>query len=165
MGTNSPEMAIDRIILIYFVFVEDTRAGKACVAQAVSLRILLPTRKTSMKSWLVLMSIALSGCIPIRVIPKYNPDIYLAPPVIQGYQKTDTIGHTDTEQRWKDLQACGVKNYSDGRLDLSVAYSGMTTQDVIERRKAISTCMEEKGYVIYNRSKCIKNKKLTGLCN
>ncbi|MBP6861255.1 MAG: hypothetical protein KBC57_02710 [Neisseriaceae bacterium] len=109
--------------------------------------------------------IILSGCIPVRVISKYNPDIYLAPPAIQGYQKANSIGHTNTDQRWEDLQACGVKNYSDGRLDLSVAYSGMTTQDVIERRKAISACMEEKGYVIYNRSKCIKNKKPTGLCN
>ncbi len=111
------------------------------------------------------MSIMLSGCIPIRVIPKYNPDIYLAPPAVQGYQKTNSIGHTDTEQRWKDLQACGVIDYNRGSLDLNASGPGETSQQVVQRRDKINGCMKEKGYVIYNRSKCINNKKLTGLCN
>ncbi|MGO3859015.1 MAG: hypothetical protein ACTJHL_07180 [Neisseriaceae bacterium] len=118
-----------------------------------------------MKSWLVLMSIALSGCIPIRVIPKYNPDIYLVPPAVQGYQKTDTIGHTDTEQRWKDLQACGVRQYDEGRLDLNAFGPDDTTQQVIARRDRINGCMKAKGYVIYSNLRCVKNKKPTGLCN
>lgn len=80
--------------------------------------------------------------------------------IFQGYQKTNTIGHTEPEQRWNDLKACGVKNYSDGRLDLSVAYSNMTTQQVIARRNEIWACTEAKGYVIYGALKCKENSKI-----
>ncbi|MBP6861254.1 MAG: hypothetical protein KBC57_02705 [Neisseriaceae bacterium] len=118
-----------------------------------------------MKRCLVLIGIVLSGCVPIRVIPKYNSDIYLAPPVIQGYQKKETIGHTDPDQRWKDLQVCGVVDYNRGDLDLNASAPGESSKQVIARRENISACMKAKGYVIYSNLRCIKNKKPTGLCN
>ncbi|MBP6861249.1 MAG: hypothetical protein KBC57_02680 [Neisseriaceae bacterium] len=111
------------------------------------------------------MSIALSGCIPIRVIPKYNPNIYGLPPPVEGYQKTETIGHTNTDQRWKDLQACGVKQYNEGRLGLNGSMPGETFQQGINRRDKVNSCMKKKGYVIYSPESCMKNKKPTGLCN
>ncbi|MGO3859014.1 MAG: hypothetical protein ACTJHL_07175 [Neisseriaceae bacterium] len=139
--------------------------GKACGAYAISLQVSLSTRKKSMKSWLVLMSIALSGCIPIRVIPKYNPNIYDLPPPVEGYQKAETIGYTNTDQRWKDLQACGVRKYNEGLLDLNGQGPGVTVKQVIVRRDKVNGCMKEKGYVIYSPERCMKNKKPTGLCN
>ncbi|MBP6861251.1 MAG: hypothetical protein KBC57_02690 [Neisseriaceae bacterium] len=111
------------------------------------------------------MSIALSGCIPIRVIPKYNPNIYGLPPLVQGYQKTETIGHTDPDLRWRDLQSCGVRQYNEGRLDIGGSRPGETSTQVIARRDRINGCMKAKGYVIYSPERCMKNKKPTGLCN
>lgn len=91
--------------------------------------------------------------------------IYLAPPAVQGFQKTDTIGHTDPEQRWKDLQACGVIDYDKGSLDLNASEPGETSLQVIARRDRIAGCMRNKGYVIYDTVRFFKNKKPTGLCN
>ncbi|MBP6861250.1 MAG: hypothetical protein KBC57_02685 [Neisseriaceae bacterium] len=118
-----------------------------------------------MNKWMLLIGIMLSGCIPIRVIPKYNPDIYLVPPAVQGYQKADTIGHTDPDLRWRDLQSCGVRQYNEGRLDLGGSRPGETSAQVIARRDRINGCMKTKGYVIYSNLTCVKNKKPTGLCN
>ncbi|XDZ50083.1 hypothetical protein AB8Q18_07670 [Neisseriaceae bacterium CLB008] len=119
-----------------------------------------------MNKWLILMlsGTVLSGCL-IRVVTPVNLDAEYYPPPIQGYQKTDTIGHTDPDRRWHDLQTCGVQKYNGGRLDLNGQGPEETVKQVIARRDKIYQCMEAKGYVIYSIERCIKNRKPTGLCN
>ena len=116
--------------------------------------------------YLLMFGCLLSACNTFNVVPGYNPYVSLAPPVIQGWQKADNVGRTNVDKRWQDFQSCGVKNYNNGTLDLSVEYSNMSTNDVIKRRRRIESCMKNKGY-IYLGSKCVdgKNNKLTGLCN
>ncbi len=116
--------------------------------------------------WLIFMlSVALlSGCL-MRVVTPVNLDGQYYPPPVQGYQKKDTIGHTDPDQRWRDLEDCGVMQYNEGRLDLNGQGPRETVKQVIARRDKIYQCMEVKGYVIYSIERCIKNRKPTGLCN
>ena len=109
----------------------------------------------------------LTACSMFYVVPGYDPYVELDPPYIQHYQKPDTIGYTDPEQRWKDFQDCGVKKFNHGNLDLSVRYSGMTSEDVIKRNKAIRECIKkDKGYIFIKVTQCVdgKNDRLTGLC-
>ena len=54
--------------------------------------------------------------------------------VIQAYQKKYSIGHTDVEQRKKDVFACRVKNYNGGNLDGNVLYPDMTDEEGKPRR-------------------------------
>ena len=112
-----------------------------------------------------LSMLILVSCIPIRVVPKYNPDLYNGYKTIQAYQKKETIGHTDVEQRKKDVFACGVKNYREGSLDLSVLYPGMTVEQVIDRRLRFYDCIEKKGYTIIDSSSCTYKGKPRGVCN
>ena len=117
--------------------------------------------------YLLIFSAVLSACNTFNVVPGYSPYVSLNPPTIQHYQKPNTIGHTDPKQRWQDFQDCGVKNFRDGSLDLSNAYPGMTTEQIKQRSIAISSCMENKGYIYLKNTECVdgKNNKLTGLCN
>ncbi len=82
--------------------------------------------------------------------------------LVQKWQKKETIGHTNTEQRRKDFQDCGVKQYKNGVLDLNVRYDGMSS---IDRANKIEACMIEKGY--YEEINCVDYDKneYTGLCN
>ncbi|MEC5211423.1 hypothetical protein RCH20_002507 [Psychrobacter sp. PL15] len=116
---------------------------------------------------LSILAVILSACSAFYVVPGYNPYVSLDPPTIQHWQKPNTIGHTNVDKRWQDAQECGVKNYVNGTLDLSVSYPGMTTEQVKQRSKSISTCMENKGYIYLKNTECVdgKNNKLTGLCN
>lgn len=118
-----------------------------------------------MKTILIFLSSLLVGCIPIRVIPKYNPDVYNDYKVIQAYQKKETIGHTDIKQREADLYACGVRNLFGGTLDLNTQYPEMTDSQVTERRISIDSCMKSKGYIINSRVHCTAKGKPTGFCN
>ncbi|PVZ82319.1 hypothetical protein C9426_30200 [Serratia sp. S1B] len=115
--------------------------------------------------FIIAIALFLNGCVPIRVIPKYSPDTYNGYKVIQAYQKKDTIGYTDVEQRKKDAFACGVRNYFDGNLDLNQHYPEMTIQQIIDRRIRIDNCMENKGYIIHSKERCTINGKPTGFCN
>lgn len=115
--------------------------------------------------FIIAIVLFLNGCVPIRVIPKYNPDLYNGYKVIQGYQKSDTIGYTDREQRKQDAFSCGVKNYNGGNLDLSQNYPKMTIDEIINRRIRIDGCMKKKGYIIYDTTSCTTNGKPTGFCN
>ncbi len=120
-----------------------------------------------------LLAVLLVGCVPIRVVPKYNPDIYAAPPMIQGYQKEETIGHTDVKQREQDLFACGVRNLNDGTLDMdSIDSIGVNSKYAIEfidavdaRRNMINSCMGSKGYILINPLDCVYKGKSNGRCN
>ncbi|MGO3859013.1 MAG: hypothetical protein ACTJHL_07170 [Neisseriaceae bacterium] len=119
-----------------------------------------------MNKWLILMlsGTVLSGCL-IRVVTPVNLDGQYYPPPVQGYQKKDSIGYTDPDRRWRDLQDCGVKQYNEGNLDVGASRAEETVKQVIARRDRIYQCMEVKGYVIYSPERCIKNRKPTGLCN
>lgn len=107
----------------------------------------------------------LTACIPIRVISKYNPDVYNGYKPIQAYQKKNSIGHTDPQQREKDVLACGVRNLMGGILDLNVGYDGMTAYQVVERHIRIDNCMENNGYLIKSTESCTRKGKPTGFCN
>jgi hypothetical protein len=118
--------------------------------------------------YLLIFSAVLSACNTFNVVPGYSPYVSLAPPVIQGWQKADTIGHTNVDKRWQDFQSCGVKKYFDGTLDFNTQYPGMTSEDVSKRSKAIRDCIKDKkGYIFIKTTECVdgKNNKLTGLCN
>jgi len=117
--------------------------------------------------YLLIFGVLLSACGAFNVVPGYNPYVSLAPPYIQGWQKPDTIGHTDVNQRRKDFQSCGVKNFRDGHMDLNNRYPGMTSDDVTMRSKKIRSCIKKKGYVYLGETECVdgKNNKLSGLCN
>ncbi|MHA3060838.1 hypothetical protein ACX1N5_10525 [Acinetobacter sp. ANC 4636] len=116
--------------------------------------------------FIIAIALFLNGCVPIRVIPKYSPDTYNGYKVIQGYQKSDTIGHTDVEQRKQDVFACGVRNYFDGNLDIAQSYPDLTNIDkAIIRRDSIYKCLKNKGYVIHSPERCTVNGKPTGFCN
>lgn len=114
---------------------------------------------------ILLSMFVLVSCIPIRVVPKYNPDLYNGYKLIQAYQKKDTIGHTDVEQRKKDAFACGVINYNGGNLDLNVVYPDQTFEQTDKRSKSVYNCMKDKGYIIGSRLECTNNGKPTGSCN
>lgn len=92
----------------------------------------------------LLSTLLLVSCIPIRVVPKYNPDIYNGYKVIQGFQKKEMIGNTNTIQREKDLKTCGVLNLRDGDLDLNVVYPNTTFDQTDERSKLVYNCMKKK---------------------
>ena len=114
---------------------------------------------------LVLLATYTCACVPIRVVSKYDPDVYNNYTVIQGIQKKDSIGHTNVKQREKDVLDCGVRNLRNGTLDLSVAYPGMSTEQVIARQKNIYNCLESKGYVLISSERCTDNGKPVGICN
>lgn len=119
----------------------------------------------TMKIILSLIFVLLTGCLPIRVIPKYNPDVYNHFKTIQAIQKRDTIGHTDVRQREVDLYACGVRNLFDGNLDLNTQYPEMTDTQMDDRRNSIYTCIESKGYIIRDPINCTVKGKPNGFCN
>ena len=45
--------------------------------------------------YLLIFAVLLSACSAFYVVPGYSPYVSLAPPQIQRWQKSDTIGHTD----------------------------------------------------------------------
>lgn len=84
---------------------------------------------------------------------------------VQGFQKKESIGHTNIAQREKDLRECGVRNFFNGNLDLNTIYEGMDYQQVDQRSDHINNCMRVKGYKIYTRDECAQKGKSTGFCN
>lgn len=114
---------------------------------------------------ILLSTLVLVSCIPIRVVPKYNPDLYNGYKAIQAYQKKESIGHTDVEQRKKDAFECGVRNYNGGNLDLSAQFPDMTSEEVVPRRIRIDNCMKKKDYLIDSKENCTIKGKPTGFCN
>ncbi|WP_143530082.1 hypothetical protein [Rodentibacter trehalosifermentans] len=78
---------------------------------------------------------------------------------IAYYQKYDSIGHTDINERWKDATSCGAK-YNDSDL-----WSIIKPKDF---RKQFRLCMKNKGYRIFDVTECgLKEPKNLnkGLCN
>jgi hypothetical protein len=115
--------------------------------------------------FITILLFILTACIPIRVISKYNPDIYNGYKAIQAYQKKETIGHTDLQQREADIIECGVINLREGNLDLNTRYPNMTSDQVTIRHKNIDNCMKNKGYIIHSAEYCTNKGKPIGFCN
>jgi len=84
---------------------------------------------------------------------------------IQAFQLEGTIGHTDVEQRKKDVLSCGVRNYREGNLDINSRYPDRTDEEVTLQRLRIYDCMENKGYIIHSPEYCISKGKPSGFCN
>ncbi|MDW3569211.1 hypothetical protein ACOTR2_00440 (plasmid) [Enterobacter asburiae] len=106
----------------------------------------------------------LTGC----VVADMDSTNYEYVPYIQTIQKAGHIGHTDREQRKRDLYACGVNPKAD--LDYKywqtdTGYPNQSLQQIITRREKIEGCMKSKGYVLFDYAECGPLKALTGLCN
>ena len=117
-----------------------------------------------MKKFLMISLLFLHGCY------WHNGCLYTAQMVncymdkvpfssIAYYQKTDSIGRTDINQRWRDVELCGAK-YGDSNL-----WSVIKPQNF---RNEFRICMESKGYHIFDSSECgVKEPKglNKGICN
>ncbi|QPB43227.1 hypothetical protein [Rodentibacter haemolyticus] len=73
-------------------------------------------------------------------------------PVIAGYQKQNSIGNTNPQQRLNDIRSCGS---NESLYDFKVGY---------EKFRA---CMSSKGYIYFHPAECgTQNPKWsTGKCN
>lgn len=83
-------------------------------------------------------------------------------PSIAVYQKSNSIGHTDTKQRWVDAASCGAR-YGDENI---IFINGMDWRNNSreERERIINSfryCMNRKGYVRIPFADCYKQ----GICN
>jgi len=75
------------------------------------------------------------GCIsPIRAVSCGGPygETW---PSIAYIQKPETIGHTNSEQRWRDAVACGAE------------YGDVELRSVMHKSEAFDVCMTQKGYI------------------
>ena len=95
--------------------------------------------------------------IPAVVSCGFNeniPDI----PSIAHYQKSNTIGNTDIEQRWKDIVACGGQY---GDVDLNIQNGRDWRVNSREVRELLlrdfDRCMRQKGYKHLKAADCQSN--------
>ncbi|QLB12877.1 hypothetical protein EV697_10814 [Bisgaardia hudsonensis] len=104
-----------------------------------------------MKKIVLILSIFLLNCClysfedecfrPIIQVVSANCEAKKGPiwPAIAHYQKPDTIGHTNSEQRLKDALACGAKDSSLQNLPSDYTING-------KFYKYFEDCMQDKGY-------------------
>ncbi|WP_223540768.1 hypothetical protein [Enterobacter sp. JBIWA003] len=89
-------------------------------------------------------------------------------PYIKTFQKNNTIGDTNIEQRKRDLYSCGVDkstNLDDGTWSRGGSNPNETLQQSVSRAEKLESCMKSKGYVVYGFDECGPLKAPTGLCN
>lgn len=108
----------------------------------------------------------LTGC----VVADMDSTNYTSFPYVQTFQKTETIGHTDVEQRRQDLYSCGVErryplDSNDKSWLRNAIRKGETDTQFDDRVLRVERCMKQKGYTIFGFSDCGPLKKPTGLCN
>lgn len=108
----------------------------------------------------------LTGCV-VADMDSSNYDYF---PYVQTFQKPQTMGHTNVQQRRNDLYSCGVdRKYSLNSWDESFSRNSLPPGETIEqldiRTKKTEDCMKAKGYVIQGFSECGPRKKPSGLCN
>ncbi|QPB43229.1 hypothetical protein [Rodentibacter haemolyticus] len=127
-----------------------------------------------MKNWYVLViSFYLTGCY-FHNGCWYSPqnvscvDKGGAYPYIAFFQKTETIGHTDTAQRWVDVKLCGGVNISKKENSFNIKgdrdNNMVIIPEVVER---FEKCMGSKGYIRLKGYDCGNQnpKWSTGKCN
>lgn len=111
-------------------------------------------------------SFLLFACTPIiKTVPGYDPDLRNGFKTVQAYQKTETIGYTDVEQRKKDFFDCGGKEYREGNLDMNVVYSDFSIEEADARSKKMYACFKNKGYVYIGTQSCTQGGRDLGVCN
>ena len=118
-----------------------------------------------------LVVVMLSGCYYSKgcIVPpegKAFCPLHAKVKTIQQWQKKDSIGHTDPEQRWKDFQECGVIKYNNGNLDF-YNYPGLDQKQNEIYTSRIFGCMRNKNYVYLEVNECQTESqtKLNGKCN
>ncbi|MCT4706080.1 hypothetical protein MUA03_09220 [Enterobacteriaceae bacterium H16N7] len=116
------------------------------------------------KSILLLSVFSLTGC----VVANMDSSDYNYVPYIQTFQKKETVGHTNINQRKEDLFACGVDkktNLDDDTWGRGEGKPGESLQQVVTRAEKLEGCMEKKGYIVYGFDQCGPLKAPTGKCN
>ncbi|UTO05272.1 hypothetical protein NKT77_01030 [Moraxella sp. FZLJ2107] len=118
-----------------------------------------------------LVTAMLSGCYYSKgcIYGPQSADCPFRPEVkgIQQWQKKDSIGNTNPEQRIRDLKECGV-----GGVDYGMAIFNGTrpneSDDAFEvRRSKKYQCVKDKGYIFITEYECRTESqtKLNGKCN
>lgn len=90
-----------------------------------------------------------------------------------GYQKKETEGHTDIEQRWKDIEACGaeksdyffllLQRKAEDQAEKEGKDLNQVTEAGVNVLHQFSRCMESKGY---HYNDCgTKNTSTSPYCN
>jgi len=100
-----------------------------------------------------LAPLVLSSC----VVRNMDSSDYRYVNYVQTFQKIGQQGHTDSEQRKKDLYSCGVErriNIDNSNWSGASAKPGETLQQIVERGNKLESCMEGKGYIVYGYDKC-----------
>lgn len=109
---------------------------------------------------LVILSIILTGCLYSFEDECFRPVIQTVSssceknkgkpyPLIAGYQKQNTLGKTNSTQRWKDVVACGGK-YGDE----NISYYPQNYKKSGKFYKNLDDCMLEKGYIYLSPAQC-----------
>ena len=80
----------------------------------------------------------------VNCVDKGNPY-----PLSAGYQKQNTLGKTNSTQRWKDVVACGGK-YGDE----NISYYPQNYKKNGKFYKSLDDCMLEKGYIYLSPAQC-----------
>ncbi|TCP92082.1 hypothetical protein EDC44_12835 [Cricetibacter osteomyelitidis] len=95
---------------------------------------------------------------------------------VSSIQKRNTLGYTDTEQRWKDILSCGGVRTKDGNFFYILFYDEerkkykdafskdriiSTSLDDLNYHFAFNKCMEDKNYIFIEEHECKKSK----VCN
>ncbi|QLB12878.1 hypothetical protein EV697_10815 [Bisgaardia hudsonensis] len=81
-------------------------------------------------------------------------------PAIAAYQKPNTIGHRDSEQRLKDALACGAKDSTLVDTPNNYTING-------KFYKMFRNCMADRGYIRFTSAECgyMNPKWDKGKCN
>ncbi|WP_386698388.1 hypothetical protein [Lonepinella sp. MS14436] len=85
-------------------------------------------------------------------------------PYISMFQKKETLGHTDSEQRWKDIKSCnGVKrSNTDFFVKNDRDSDGIIIPEIVDE---FERCMATKGYYLERDCGWQKPEWSTGKCN
>lgn len=89
-------------------------------------------------------------------------------PGIAHWQKPYSLGHTDSEQRWKDLEDCGGIDIDKQKNRYSIRgareKNGKMILSVVDE---FDNCMKNKGYISLSHKECGRKNSTTdtGMCN
>lgn len=108
--------------------------------------------------------VILSACVPLMPADK-DPDIYNGYTAIQSYQKPESKGYTNVEQRRQDAAACGVRNGDKQLLEMNKPYPGLSVEQTRQLNHEAWMCMKSKGYEFLSPFSCTKYGKPLGVCN
>ncbi|SFR16716.1 MULTISPECIES: hypothetical protein [unclassified Enterobacter] len=116
------------------------------------------------KSLFLIGLFQLTGC----VVADMDSTNYTSFPYVQTIQKKGQLGHTDIQQRKKDLHACGLSKNIDpevGPFNRNQFAPGETLEQHKKRINKLESCMKSKGYVLLDFGECGPLKAPTGKCN